>query len=187
MGGTTPNYALRFPYIDETITDASTKNLADDVAAVLTNTLDVDRAKSLGRASGSWFRSGNQSVSANTETAIAGTSETFDTDGAIDIAGQPTRFTVPAGMGGIYLAMVAITTPAASGWSSVQVALAKNGTDFVRRKYWTASGQEATRQLLTGQISLAAADFITTTVLFQGTPNPSNVSSVRLSVQRLTT
>lgn len=187
MGGTTPNYALRFPYIDETITDASTKNVADDIAAVLTSPLDAARNTSLKRASAVSERFATQSFAANTETAISQDNETYDTDGAINIAGQPTRITAPASMGGLYWVHAMVSTINGTAWTSGQIAIAKNGTDFVRRKYWSASGQHVSRLHLTGQIILAAGDFVTMTVLFQGTPNPSTVQDCMLSGQRLTT
>lgn len=187
MGDVTLNYALRYPFNDETITDVSTKNLADDIAAMLTNTLDADRDKSLGRASGQWSRFANQSIAANTETAIIGTSEVFDTNAEIDIAGQPTRITIVAGSTGLYWVSAGIDNIGGTAWTSGTIAIAKNGTDIVRRKYWCASGQMATDMLITGQMKLVAADILTCTILFQGTPNPSNISAARFSAQQLTT
>lgn len=187
MGGTTSNYAIRFPYIDETITDASTKNAADDIATALSTHLDAARDISLKRMSAVSERFNTQSFNANTETAITQDNETLDTDGAISIAGQPTRITVPAGMGGLYWVMAEVATINGTAWSSGQVALAKNGTDFVRRKYWSATTQQVTRMMVTGQTILAAGDFVTMTVLFQGTPSPSTVQDTMLTAQRLTT
>jgi hypothetical protein len=187
MGGVTPNYAFRFPYIDETITDVSTKNLADDFAAILTSLLDLDRTTSRGRASARLARFGSQAITAAAETAMIGTAETFDTDNAIDIATQPTRITVPAGMGGVYWAHALVDSISGTAWTSGQLAIAKNGTDVVRRKYWCASGQMATDLTLTTQVRLVPGDFLTATILFQGTPSPSNVSSLSLSAQRMTT
>lgn len=187
MGGTTPAYAIRFPYIDETISDVSTKNAADDIAAVLSTELDVDRDTSLKRASGVSFRSGNFSVAANTETAVSFNQETWDTDAAINIAGQPTRLTVPTGMGGLWWVAAVCGSVLGTAWSSGQIAITKNGTDVVRRKYWSASGQMVSRMQVTAQMVLVPTDFVTVTILFQGTPNPSDVDEVRMSGQRLTT
>lgn len=187
MGGTTPNYAIRFPYIDETITDASTKNAADDIAAALSTHLDASRDISLKRMAAVSERFNTQSFNANVETTIIQDNETLDTDAAISIAGQPTRITVPASMGGLYWVSGLIATVNGTSWSSGQVALAKNGTDFVRRKYWSAVTQQVTRLFITGQVILAAGDFVTMTCLFQGTPSPSTVQDTMLSAERLTT
>jgi hypothetical protein len=187
MGSVTPVYAIRFPFIDETITDASTKNAADDMAAVLSTHLDADRDISLKRAAASAFKNANFSVAANTETAVAFTTEDFDTDGAINIGTQATRITVPTSMGGRWWVGAVIAGISGTAWTSGQIAIAKNGTDVVRRKYWSASGQMVSRMQVTCQVPLVPTDFLTLTCLFQGTPNPSDIDTVRLMAVRLTT
>lgn len=187
MGGVTPVYAIRFPFIDETITDVSTKNAADDMAAVLSTHLDADRDLSLRRAAASAFRNGVQTISANTETNIQFTSEDFDTDAAINLGTNNTRITIPSSNGGRWWMIAHVASIAAPAWTSGQIAIAKNGTDVVRRKYWAASGQEMSRMQVTCQMPLVPTDFLTLTVLFQGTPNPTSIDGLRLSAQRLTT
>ena len=187
MGGVTPVWSIRFPYIEETITDASTKNAADDMAGVLTNELDADRDQSLKRASAYAFRNGSQSISANTETNIQFTSEPFDTDAAINLAGNNTRITVPSSMGGRYWVFAEIPSITSTTWTSGQIAIAKNGTDVVRRKYWAISGSRfVSRMTVTCQVPLVPTDFLTLTCLFQGTPNPTSVDGIILQAQRLT-
>jgi hypothetical protein len=187
MGSTTPAYALRFPFIDEVITDASTKNLADDIAAILSTRLDADRDLSQKRASAFAFRNGSQSITVNVETNIQFTTEPFDTDAAINLGTNNTRITVPTGMGGRYWAIAHVPSITSTAWTSGQIAIAKNGTDVVRRKYWSASGQQVARMQVTCQLALAPGDFLTATVLFQGTPNPTSIDGIKLEAQRLTT
>ena len=187
MGGVTPIWAIRFPFIEEVINDVSTKNAADDMAAVLTGELDADRDLSLKRASADAFRNGSQSITANTETNVQFTSEPFDTDGAINLGTNNTRITVPAGMGGRYWVFGNAVSITSTTWTSGQLAIAKNGTDIVRRKYWSASGQQVTRMQVTAQIPLVPGDFLTLTILFQGTPSPTSVDGITLIAQRLTT
>jgi hypothetical protein len=187
MGDVTPVYAIRFPFIDETITDVSTKNAADDMAAVLSTHLDAARDTSLKRASASAFRNGSQSITAAVETNIQFTSENFDTDAAINLGTNNTRITVPTGMGGRWWVFAHVASITAPLWTSGQIAIAKNGTDVVRRKYWATSGQEMSRMQVTCQVPLVPTDFLTLTVLFQGTPNPTSIDGLRLSAQRLTT
>ena len=188
MGGVTPVYAIRFPFIDETITDVSTKNAADDIAAVLSTKLDADRDIALKRPSASAFKNASQSITANTETNIQFGSEDFDTDNAINLGTNNTRITVPTADGGRWWVFAHVASITAPAWTSGQIAIAKNGTDVVRRKYWAASGgQEMSRMQITCQVPLVPTDFLTLTVLFQGTPNPTSIDSIRLSAQRMTT
>lgn len=187
MGGVTPVYAIRFPFIDETITDVSTKNAADDMAAALSTHLDADRDVSLKRAAASAFRNGSQSINANTETNIQFTSEDFDTDAAINLGTNNTRITVPSATGGRWWVFAHVASMTAPVWTSGQIAIAKNGTDVVRRKYWAGASQQITRMQVTCQVPLVPTDFLTLTVLFQGTPNPTSMDGIRLSAQRLTT
>jgi hypothetical protein len=187
MGSVTPVYAIRFPFNDETITDVSTKNAADDMAAVLSTHLDVDRDTSLKRAAASAFRNASQSIAANTETNIQFTSEDFDTDAAINLGTNNTRITVPTSMGGRYWVFGHVASIPGTTWTSGQIALAKNGTDLVRRKYWAGSSQQISRMQVTCQVPLVPTDFLTLTVLFQGTPNPTSIDGIRFSAQRLTT
>lgn len=42
-------------------------------------------------------RTTNQSITLNTDTRVTFTAETYDDDGFVDIAGQPTRITIPTG------------------------------------------------------------------------------------------
>lgn len=187
MGGVTPVWAIRFPFIEETITDASTKNAADDMAAILSAELDADRDLSLRRAAASAFRNGSQSIAANTETNIQFTSEDFDTDAAINLGTNNTRITIPSSNGGRWWVFAHVANTGGSAWTSGQIAIAKNGTDVVRRKYWSTSGQQVNRMQVTCQVPLVPTDFLTLTVLFQGTPNPTLMDGIRLSAQRLTT
>ena len=186
MGGVTPVFSIRFPYIDETITDVSTKNAADDMAAVLSAELDVDASLSQRRATAVAERFATQNITAGAVTTITQDNETLDTDAAINLGTQPTRITVPANMGGLYWVHGQVSTINGGAWTSGQIALAKNGVDQVRRKYWSASGSQLPRMLVTMQIVLVPTDFLTLTVLFQGTPNPSTVQDCMLSAQRLT-
>lgn len=187
MGSTTQAYAIRFPFIDEVINDVSTKNMADDMAAVLSTKLDADRDLSLKRASAYAFRNGSQSITANVETNVQFTSEPFDTDAAINLGTNNTRITVPTAMGGRYWVFANAVSITSTTWTSGQIAIAKNGTDVVRRKYWSASGQQVTRMQVTCQVPLVPTDFLTLTILFQGTPSPTSVDGITLEAQRLTT
>jgi ketosteroid isomerase-like protein len=187
MGSVTPVYAIRFPFIEETITDASTKNAADDIAAVLSTKLDADRDISLKRPAASAFRNGSQAITANTETNIQFTSEDFDTDAAINLGVNNTRITVPTADGGRWWVFAHVASIPGTTWTSGQIAIAKNGTDVVRRKYWAGSSQQPSRMQVTCQVPLVPTDFLTLTVLFQGTPSPTSIDGIRLQAQRLTT
>lgn len=186
MGSTTPTYAIRFPFIDETITDVSTKNAADDMASTLSTVLDVDMTTSLKRAVAVAFRNASLSVTAAAETTITFDQETLDTDNSFTL-GTPTRITVPSGMGGRWWVGAVLATTGGTAWTSGQIAIAKNGTDITRRKYWSASTNQVARLQVTAQIPLVPTDFLTATLLFQGTPSPSSIDSFRLSAVRLTT
>jgi hypothetical protein len=188
VGDVTPVWAIRFPWIDEVITDVSTKNAADDMAAILTGELDADRDLSLKRASADAFRNGSQAFTPAVETNTQFTSEPFDTDGAINLGTNNTRITVPTAMGGRYWVIATASSIPSTTWTSGQIAIAKNGTDIVRRKYWAISGSRpVSRMQVTCQVPLVPTDFLTLTILFQGLPNPTNIDTITLEAQRLTT
>jgi hypothetical protein len=98
--------------------------------------------------------SSNQSVSANTDTAVEFDTESWDTDGFADLATNPSRLTVPTGLGGKYVIIGGVVVPAGgevkasirhvSGSTDTQIALNRSSAGVIGHtpavEYEAASG-----------------------------------------------
>ncbi len=185
MGGTTNSQALRYPYIDETITDVSTKNLADDIAAKLT-VEDGKRTLALKRYSASANRSAVQAIADTTNVTVIFDNELWDPDGMINLGLQPTRVTVPAV--GLYYVNAHCFQPGGTTWNLGQISILKNGTLQCRRRYW---GDNATtagplRLQVTGLIYCSAISDFFEMQLFHIGGGTTNASVMELTVRRVT-
>lgn len=77
------------------------------------------------------YRSSDLLLAVLTETAISLDAEHFD-DGDFWDSGDPTRLTVPADQGGLYVANASAALDVALGTGHVQLFLKKNGTEVAR-------------------------------------------------------
>lgn len=137
MGGTTNSQAFRYPYIDEVVTDVSTKNLADDIAAKLTTPQDVNRLAALKRPVAKAARIlSSQNIADGVATTITFDTEVYDTDGLINLGTNAQRITVPAGKTGIYYVVGRVEVAGGGAWSVGELLVAKNGGTWARRKYF---------------------------------------------------
>lgn len=179
MGGTTNSQALRYPYVTETITDVSTKNLADDCATQL-SAQDTNRTKALKRSVVSIFRSANQSIPDNVDTLVSFDTEFQDPDN-LWVIGTPTRITVPAGLTGIWWVDVYVSSPGLTGSvTKAQVSIRVSGTAVKRRTYFTATGTIKSPLRVFGHVSVPnAGDFIEVALLHVGggALNASNITA----------
>lgn len=129
------------------------------------------------------YRSTTQAFGAGT-VAASYDSEDFDTDGFHEGVTNPTRMTIPAGLGGKYL-VVANWYRAIAGASDVWLRV--NGTTNVRGSYATVSSTSA-GLTLSAVVDLVAGDYIES-VTDAGTATWGHASSSRLqlslSVMRL--
>lgn len=171
MGGTTASQGFRYPYIDETITDVSTKNLADDLAADLTGTLDVNRNKALKRPVAKVTRQlSTQNIPDGASTIVTFDNEAYDSDGFFNIGTNANRLIVPSSaFTGIYYAVARCESPGSGGWNVGEITINKNGGIWVRRKYYGPAGNGPSVLLCKGLIYLgAAADFLEMTLTHSG-------------------
>src|SRR6188474_2429096 len=118
MGGTTNSQAFRYPYIDEVVTDVSTKNLADDIAAELTTTQDVNRLKALKRPIAKASRqSSTQNFADGVNTIVTFDTEVADSDGFINLGTNANRIIIPSSaFTGIYYAVARCESTGGGSW-----------------------------------------------------------------------
>lgn len=107
MGGTTPNFALRFPYQGEVGNPTHFKNLADDIDAALA-TLTTQRNNAFLRPAAQVYGSGVTAGAqgATTTLSLAGGSVAWNISGMWS-AGSPDRLTCK--VAGIYHVRVSMT------------------------------------------------------------------------------
>ena len=101
MGGTTNSQALRFPFVDEVISDTAIKNLATDCATKL-DAQDVTRAAVLKRPMATVTRNAVQNIAVNTDTTLIWDTIGFDPNSMVNLGTQPTRITVPSTATGLW-------------------------------------------------------------------------------------
>lgn len=185
MGGTTNSQLLRYPYVTETITDVSTKNLADDCATKI-SAQDTKRTTALKRSVVSISRNANQSIPDNVDTLVSFDAEAFDADN-LWVIGTPTRITVPAGLTGIWWVDVNVLSPGLTGSvTKAQVSIRVSGTAVKRRTYFTATGTVKSPLRVFGHVNVPnAGDFIEVALLHVG-GGALNASNVRVKAIRRT-
>lgn len=87
----------------------------------------IDSATSWAGAMASLPSGSPQPIPHNTQATITFTTEDYDSDGLVDLATQPTRITVPAGMGGLWLVRASASFEAnGTGYRTCRIA--KNGS-----------------------------------------------------------
>ena len=106
------------------------------------------------------YHSTTQSVNHDTATALTFDSEDFDSDGMHSAGASPTRITIPANGGGLYL-LIGQANFAADADGQRQLRLRKNGTtDLVIANQPVATATTATIMQIQTLAVLAAADYI---------------------------
>jgi hypothetical protein len=105
------------------------------------------------------FDSGTQSIPNNALTAVDFDSESVDSDGFHENVTNPSRITIPAGMGGTYV--VGGFVMCASNASGVRIAtLAKNGTNIGPAPQGNTDDAAAYGAVLSSVVELAAGDYL---------------------------
>lgn len=185
MGGTTNSQSIRYPYVNETITDVSTKNFADDCATAL-SAQDTKRAAALKRAAAQISRNAGQSIADNTDTLVSFDTEIQDTDN-IWVIGTPTRLTIPAGLTGLWWVRAQVLSAGhTSSTTKGQISIRVSGTAVKRRTYFTASGTIKNQMQVSGLVNVPnAGDFIEVALLHVGGGSLS-ASSIFIEAMRRT-
>lgn len=187
MPGTTSSQSLPYPYIDEAISDVSTKNLADTLATKLDGE-DTKRSQALKRPDGAAFRNANQSIAVSTDTVITWDGELWDTDGMINAGGgTPTRFSMAAGITGVWHFTAFVRSISSTGWTKGVITIRKNGTQAVsRRSYWSGTNALVSKMQTSGMVYLPNnTDYVEVMILHLGGAS-TNVALVGLKGVRIT-
>jgi hypothetical protein len=131
MGGATPSQALRFPYIDDVISESAQGNLGTDVAAKLTT---QDTARSLVLKKPFVYLQSGTSTADGTDTTLVLASPAFDSYGLWS-AGNPTRITVGSGNTGLWKFSLLLSYSAGVGITRVQLSVLVTGTARAYRTF----------------------------------------------------
>lgn len=187
MAGTTNSQALPYPWVDETITDVSTKNLADAIATKLDGE-DAKRTAALKRADGAAFRNAAQSIPVTTDTVITFDGELWDTDNMINAGGgTPSRFQIATGITGVWMFTAFARSLTSTAWTKGVISIRKNGTTAVsRRSYWSGTNALVNKMQTTGLVNMAVnTDYVEVMIQHLGGAS-TNVALVGLKGVRVT-
>lgn len=182
MPGSTASQALPYPYIDEAITDVSTKNLADTIATKLTSQ-DTARTLALKRATGEARRNTILALADGVNTVVPFDQEIWDTDNMINVGGaNPSRITVATGLAGLYHVSGYLGAAVSGSWTRSQITIMKNGGTLVCGRTYGAS---APVMLCSGlHYAVNAGDYFELFLLHAG-GGSTNVSNANLVVRRV--
>ena len=133
-------------------------------------------------------RTTTQSITNTTDTAIAFTTEDFDTDAFHDNVTNNSRLTVPASMGGIYL-IIANVEFAANATGLRQLTMRINGNAATTNTVGmantpTGNATRISRLSASGIVSLSAADYVEAYV-FQESGGNLNVNVAQLMMVKI--
>jgi hypothetical protein len=106
------------------------------------------------------WKSANQSIATTTSTIITFDNEFFDTNGFHDNATNPSRITIPAGLGGKYQINCAISFDLGTGTGIRAMTIWKNGGVYLYANMTNANavyGQNITSSVV---LDLAAGDYV---------------------------
>jgi hypothetical protein len=106
------------------------------------------------------WKSANQSIATTTSTIITFDNEFFDTNGFHDNATNPSRITIPAGLGGKYQINCAISFDLGTGTGIRAMTIWKNGGVYLYANMTNANatyGQNITSSVV---LELAAGDYV---------------------------
>lgn len=174
MGGTTGSQGLRFPYVDDVITDAAQANLGADIAAAL-STQDTNRAKVLTRPF-VYVRRGTtgQTFSDGVDTTVSFDLVNVDGYSMVNLGTQPTRITPGAGWTGMW--KVSFSHAGSSSANKVRLAVSVTGTLKLGRS-WASGANSPTTHSLSGDIYVAnTTDYLEFKVLRNGSSGSDTVS-----------
>lgn len=186
MGGTTNSQALRYPYLNETITDASTKNLADDCAAQLL-VQDGRRTAAIRKPIAWILRNANQSFADGVDTLVQFDTEIQDSDNLVNLGVNNTRITVPSTLLGIWYVTVSVTNTGFTGSvTKGQLSILVTGAVASRRTVFTATGTVKDTIRMSAFVNVGTAnDYIETSLLHTG-GGALNASSITMKAIRRT-
>ena len=129
-----------------------------------------------GSFTGCSLTAGTQSITNDVRTAIAFTSEAYDTDGFHDNATNNSRITIPAGKGGKYLFTFSMHWTTGSGTRDLQ--LYKNGSVIITPSA-AIPGQAGSEVALNGTyvLDLVATDYVQVYGYTAGGGNETTIAS----------
>lgn len=164
MGNTTPSQGLRYPYVDDIISESAQGNLGADIAAKLT-TQDTARALVIQRPF-VYLPGSSTSLADGVDTALSWSPAQFDSYGLWS-GGSPTRITPGSGNTGLWKFALHVSLSAGVGIIRVQLSLAVTGTTRVYRTYFCTNN--STDYCLSGMQQIATGtDYMEFKVLHNG-------------------
>jgi hypothetical protein len=157
MGSTTPNLALRYPYVTDVISHTNESQLADDIATAL-GTMDTARTTALKMPTFYGQRNATQSMAVSVETKLQMDTEVEDTHGMINIGTDATRVTCTAQSGaGVYEFSLMFAATMTS-WTRGDLILSKNGVFVTQQELFSPITSD--RYGLHVQVAMIVTDFI---------------------------
>ena len=165
MAGVTDTQSIRFGQVTDVQTHTMIANEADDIATQL-DAADLARTAALKRPTAWSKRSAVIAIPVTSQTLIQMDTEVWDTHSMVDIAGLPFRVVVGATAGaGVYLVQ-AETNGDYTGWTTAIIAIQKNGTDWVSKRFHLPqTGEVLGLQML---VDMALNDYFTMTIYHEG-------------------
>lgn len=116
---------------------------------------------------------------------IPWTVDDLDTDAFHDPGVNPSRFTIPVGLGGLYLIMVGCTINLAAAGDEANLSIRKNGSLQILEGV-THSGNDVEAITLTGPVPLVEGDYVECLIFHDvGFATPVGRSGSRMSMIRL--
>lgn len=171
MPGTTPLYAIPFPYETETVDSVSVKNTADAVDALLNTQITAALAASKFPAALVKRDTGTQSFATGAALAnLTFTTEHYDNDGMGNLGVNNERLTIATA--GVYFVAGAVFLDSSNNENitMAELTLTLNGTMVMARKgRWTRGLHVALTK------RLAVADILRLQYRWVGTSSPKNV------------
>lgn len=123
----------------------------------------------VGPDTGTVYRSTNQSINDNTITAVSFDTEVEDTNGMVDIAGNPTRIT--AATAGVYLVTACVVWAAGVAEARLLAFIRQGGTATLVSDERSTLTTEGAAQSLSRVITLAATNYVELMVYHDNTGN----------------
>lgn len=171
MPGTTPLYAIPFPYETETVDSVSVKNTADAVDALLNTQITAALAASKFPAALVKRDTGTQSFATGAALAnLTFTTEHYDNNGMGNLGVNNERLTIATA--GVYFVAGAVFLDSSNNENitMAELTLTLNGTMVMARKgRWTRGLHVALTK------RLAVADILRLQYRWVGTSSPKNV------------
>jgi len=166
MGSTTPSQGLRFPWVDDVISESAQGNLGADVATKLT-AQDTARALVIQRPWTLIFSNG-QATADGVDTAMTWSGFTLDPYSLTNFGTFPTRVTPGSSYVGLWKYTLQVSFAIGSTITKLKVSVAVTGTTKSYRTFFTNANSGGVYNLSGMQRIPAGTDYFEFKVLHNG-------------------